>query len=88
MARHQSKKTLARKQAIERLIKGEDGIELVQYLGDICLRNLGCPCKEGLEYAFNEGKRSVFLAILQMAELNEAEFVQSMVNNNEEEEYF
>ena len=86
MAR-QNNKTLARKQAIERLIKGEDGIELVRYLGDICLCNLGCPCKDGLEYAFNEGKRSVFLAILQMAEMNEAEFVRSMIHNDEEE-YF
>ena len=82
----QRNKTIARKQAIERLIKGEDGLELVRYLGDICLRNLGCPCKDGLEYAFNEGKRSVFLAVLQMAEINEAEFVHSMVKK--EEEYF
>lgn len=82
----QRNKTIAKKQAIERLIKGEDGIELVRYLGDICLRNLGCPCKDGLEYAFNEGKRSVFLAVLQMAEINEAEFVHSMVKK--EEEYF
>lgn len=82
----QRNKTIARKQAIERLIKSEDGIELVRYLGDICLRNLGCPCKDGLEYAFNEGKRSVFLAVLQMAEINEAEFVHSMVKK--EEEYF
>ncbi|MBR1734324.1 MAG: hypothetical protein IJ730_02585 [Alphaproteobacteria bacterium] len=82
------KKTLVRHEAIQRLIQGEDGTELVKYLGDICLRNLGCPCKDPLEYAFNEGKRSVFLAILQMAELNTAEFVRSMVKDNEEEEYF
>lgn len=82
----QSKKTQARKQAIERLIKGDDGKELIKYLGDICLCNLGCPSKDGLEYAFNEGKRSVFLAVLQMAELDMAEFVHSMVNK--EEEYF
>ena len=82
----ENKKTLARKQAIERLIKSDDGKELVKYLGDICLRNLGCPSKDGLEYAFNEGKRSIFLAILQMAELDMAEFVHSMVK--EEEEYF
>lgn len=81
----ENKKTLARKQAIERLIKSDDGKELVKYLGDICLRDLGCPQKDGKDYAFNEGKRSVFLAILQMAELDMAEFVHSMVK---EEEYF
>ena len=79
----ENNKTVQRKRAIERLIKSEDGTELVKYLGDICLRNLGCPCKDGQEYAFNEGKRSIFLAILQMAEMNISEFVHSMVKEEE-----
>lgn len=84
MTQQPSRKTVIRKSAIERLIKSDDGKELVKYLGDICLRDLGVPAKDALGYAFNEGKRSVFLAILQMAEMDLSEFVHSMVKREKE----
>lgn len=78
------KKAWVRKQAIERVIKSPDGRELMAYLGYICLSDLGCPQKDGLDYAFNEGKRSVFLAIAQMAETDISKFVRGMVSEEEE----
>lgn len=70
-----------RKIAVEKLIKSEYGKFLIDYLGDICLNNLGVPCKDAYEYAYNEGKRSVFLAILQLAEKDLSEFIYDKVRN-------
>ena len=76
-------KLIARKAAIERLIKSDDGQELINYLADICLNNLGAPCKDALEYAYNEGKRSVFLAVMQMAEKDLGNFIYNIVREEE-----
>lgn len=71
------------KMAIERLIKSKDGELLIKYLGEICLKNIGVPCDNAYEYAYNEGKRSVFLALLQMAEKNLGMFVYNLVKDEE-----
>lgn len=78
-----NKKIIDRKKSIERLIKSDDGQILIDYLADICLTNLGVPCKSALDYAYNEGKRSVFLAVLQMAEKDLGNFVYDMVKEEE-----
>ena len=82
MTRSRNDKLALRKSAIERLIKGEDGKLLLDYLGSICLCNLGVPSKDLNEYAYNEGKRSVFLAILQMSEMDLSNFIHDMVKED------
>lgn len=83
MTAQRNKKLTDQKTAIERLIKSDDGQMFIQYLGQICLCNMGVPCKDAYEYAYNEGKRSVFLAILQMAEKDLCDFIYDMVKDDE-----
>lgn len=68
--------------AVQRLIKSEDGKYLVSYLADLALRNLGVPCKDPYEYAYNEGKRSVFLAILQLSEQEVGSYIWDLVKRD------
>ncbi len=79
------KKIVEEKSAIERLIKSDDGELLIRYLGRICLNNLGVPCSDAYEYAYNEGKRSVFLTLLQMSEKDLSMFIYDLVRDEEKD---
>ncbi len=78
-----NKKIVEEKSAIERLVKSDDGALLIRYLGRICLNNLGVPCANAYEYAYNEGRRSVFLTLLQIAEKDLSMFVYDLVKEEE-----
>lgn len=83
MRKQLNKRFAVQKSAIERILKSDDGALLMQYLGDISLTNIGVPCKDALEYAYNEGKRSVVLALMQVAEKDLGQFIYDMVIDEE-----
>lgn len=83
MKQKDHKPIIDQKMAIERLMRSADGELLIKYLGEICLKNIGAPCTNAYEYAYNEGRRSVFLALLQMAEKNLSMFVYNLVKDEE-----
>lgn len=70
------------KNAIEKILKSKNGKKLIEYIGDVCLGDMGVPSSNAYDYAFKEGKRSVFLALLQMAEINVSHFIHDRVKLN------
>lgn len=75
--------TIEEKQAVERIMQSADGELLLRYLGKCCLRGLGQRCRDPIDYAYNEGARSILLAIMQFAAKDITFFINDMVLRQE-----
>lgn len=71
------------KQAAERIFSSEDGQLVLNYLGKMCLNDLGVPKKDGLAYAYSEGRRGVLLTLMQLTERPLYKMVEEMVKAQE-----
>lgn len=75
--------TLEEKQAVDRIMQSADGQLLLRYLGKCCLATLGQRCRDHYEYAYNEGARSILLALMQFTAKDATFFINDMVLKQE-----
>jgi hypothetical protein len=65
---------IEQKRAIERVLASDDGKLMLQYLADVAFSHVGAVGKDGLEYAFWNGQRSLLVSLLQFAEKDVSNF--------------
>lgn len=74
---------LSEKRALEQLLSSENGDLLLDYLAKLCLNDMGLAKKDGLEYAYSEGRRSVYLTLMQFAKRPFNKMLNEMIEKQE-----
>lgn len=67
---NEDKKHAARKCAIETILKSKEGEQMLEYLAELTLSDVGTVTAGPYEMYFREGRRSVLAALLNAADLD------------------